>query len=380
MEILVNEAPEQDLSDNSSSNMATTETLKFNHRLLPRIRRYTEKGKLLAINSHFLKRYNIKGLLGMGGYGEIYFAKDTITKTDVAIKVEPKMRRNRVAKRMMLEQRVLCELKGKPHAPYIIGSGHIEKINYIILQLLSVNLSDLKRASPQQRLSRHTVGRVLVQGIAALREIHKAGYVHRDVKPGNMCFGVTPQSQHRLVLLDFGLVRRYLHEDGTLRPSRKNCGFRGTVRYVSLRVHHHQEQAPCDDLVSMMYTGLELLISNLPWKNKSQSREIRRAKEELFTLNFLGFAKIIGEPFMNFARMVNSLQGDDVPDYDVLQKCLLDMYRPRGLLDPIKSELPERRHRHPPPAVSSGPAVDVSSHSAFHRLLFSAHLKTLILL
>ncbi|CAJ0573233.1 unnamed protein product, partial [Mesorhabditis spiculigera] len=309
----------------------------LNPRLLPKVQRpcgRDEKPPMLANNSLFIKRFSIKGMIGQGGYGQIYQARDTVTKQDVAIKIEPKVRRERVAKRMMLEQRVLIELKGKPHAPYLIASGHQEQINYFVLQLLSVNLSDLKKMSPHKRLSKSTVGRIMEQGISALREIHRAGYVHRDVKPGNICFGVTPASQRRLILLDFGLVRRYLNEDGTLRTPRENCGFRGTVRYVSVRVHKHMEQAPCDDLVSMFYTGLELLLSDLPWKTKKHTREIKRMKEEIGKIDFVQFQEAIGDVFTDFGRMIYLLQGDDEPDYDLLIRALHDMRKPHRLYDP----------------------------------------------
>ncbi|EPB74303.1 hypothetical protein ANCCEY_06605 [Ancylostoma ceylanicum] len=61
------------------------------------------------------------------------------------------------------------------------------------MQLLSVNIGDLKKASPVRRLGRSTVGRILQQAIAGLRDVHLGGYIHRDVKPANMCFGISPQ-------------------------------------------------------------------------------------------------------------------------------------------------------------------------------------------
>lgn len=60
-----------------------------------------------------------------------------------------------------------------------------------MLQLLSANLGDIRRMSPTRKLSKSSVGRIAVQAIAALRDLHDVGYLHRDIKPGNMCFGIT---------------------------------------------------------------------------------------------------------------------------------------------------------------------------------------------
>ncbi|KAL6726402.1 hypothetical protein Aduo_008375 [Ancylostoma duodenale] len=210
------------------------------------------------------------GLIGHGGYGEIYYAIDVRSQEEVAIKVEPKKRKGRTVKRMILEQKVLLRLQGRPHIPKMIASGHDNRINFIVMQLLSVNVGDLKKASPVRRLGRSTVGRILQQAIAGLRDVHLGGYIHRDVKPANMCFGISPQvggsyfdfselsevfqTRHVLVLVDFGLVRRYKNMDGTVRPLRSRAGFRGTVRYVSIRVHERIDQGPADDLVSLVYS------------------------------------------------------------------------------------------------------------------------------
>ncbi|VDM59552.1 unnamed protein product [Angiostrongylus costaricensis] len=223
------------------------------------------------------------GMIGHGGYGEIYYAIDIRNSDEVAIKVEPKRRKGRLVKRMILEQKVLLRLQGRPHVPKMIASGNDNKINFIVMQLLSVNIGDLKKQSPVKRLGRSSVGRILQQAIAGLRDVHLCGYIHRDVKPANMCFGISPQhlhlifshkalqTRHILVIVDFGLVRRYKNIDGTTRPLRPKAGFRGTVRYVSIRVHDRVDQGPADDLVSLMtyihtsFGSQQIILGDFIW-------------------------------------------------------------------------------------------------------------------
>ncbi|KHJ94955.1 hypothetical protein OESDEN_05108 [Oesophagostomum dentatum] len=204
----------------------------------------------------------LQGLIGHGGYGEIYYAIDVRSQEEVAVKVEPKKRKGRTVKRMILEQKVLLRLQGRPHVPKMIASGHDSKINFIVMQLLSVNVGDLKKASPVRRLGRSTVGRILQQAIAGLRDIHVGGYIHRDVKPANMCFGISPQ-------------------------------FRGTVRYVSIRVHDRIDQGPADDL---------------------QSGDPQTS-----------FLALTNESFQEFARAVFSLNTEEEPNYAALQALLTSL-------------------------------------------------------
>ncbi|ETN79602.1 hypothetical protein NECAME_18094, partial [Necator americanus] len=49
-------------------------------------------------------------------------------------------------------------------------------------------------------------------------------------------------------MLDFGMARKFIKEDGTLRNPRARAGFRGTVKYAPLACHVHREQCRKDDI------------------------------------------------------------------------------------------------------------------------------------
>lgn len=309
-------------------------------KLFPKVKRTVTGHTLIPLDEILRDRWFIKGLIGHGGYGEIYYAVDVRSAEEVAIKVEPKKRKGRTVKRMILEQKVLLRLQGRPHIPKMIASGHDNKINFIVMQLLSVNIGDLKKASPVKRLGRSTVGRIMQQAIAALRDVHLGGYIHRDVKPANMCFGITPTTRHILVIVDFGLVRRYKNMDGTTRPLRPRAGFRGTVRYVSIRVHERIDQGPADDLVSLVYSGLELLVGELPWKYIVKGDDVKQAKLELqYGAPGTSFLTLTSESFQEFARAVFSLNTEEEPNYAALQALLTEMVGDRKMSDPYDWEM-----------------------------------------
>ncbi|ULU05442.1 hypothetical protein L3Y34_017842 [Caenorhabditis briggsae] len=301
--------------------------------VMPRLKKpEPDSVPLIPIDEKFKKRWHIEGIIGKGGYGEIYTAIDMKIAEEVAIKAEPMERKGKVARRMILEQAVLVKLQGKPHSPLILGSGHTEKFNYIVLQLLSINLGDIRRMSPTRKLSKSTVGRITVQSIAALRDLHEIGYLHRDVKPANICFGITPTTRHVLKLLDYGLVRRYKEADGEWRQHRAKAGFRGTQRYVSTRVHRRLEQTPADDMVSLMYTAFELLAGELPWRNLEKSDDIWKIKEAVQYGHIEYFSGMARELF-DFSKLVSGLDPMVDPPYATLQTCVKKLYSPKKLTD-----------------------------------------------
>ncbi|CAI2343609.1 unnamed protein product [Caenorhabditis sp. 36 PRJEB53466] len=306
-----------------------------NQDILPKLKKIDcEEPSQLTINDKFLKRWAVQGMIGKGGYGEIYLAVDVVRGEEVAIKVEPKKRKGKLAKRMILEQHVLFKMQGKPHVPLIYGSGYTEKLNFIIMQILSINVGDMKKSSVNKRLSKCTTGRIIHQVLSALRDLHETGYVHRDVKPANMCFGVYPQTCHTLILLDFGLVRRYKTETGEWREPRLRAGFRGTTRYVSIRVHRRCEQAPYDDIASVMYTSYELLAGELPWKHLEKSEEVLQLKETM-TENGVNpeMFKGTNNLLVDFFKLCSEMDPAKEPCYDKLIECIKVLYFPKTLTD-----------------------------------------------
>ncbi|CAI5444312.1 unnamed protein product [Caenorhabditis angaria] len=305
--------------------------------IVPAVKKYVpnlkeKNGKeMLKFNEVFRERYHILGLIGRGGYGQIYYAQDITNGDELVIKTEPKIRKGNLTKRMLLEQKILYRLQGRPHVPIMIGSGHTDIMNFIAMQLLGPNIGDLKKKSPVKRLSPSTVSRIILQGIAALRDTHSLGYIHRDIKPANMCFGISQQTRHVLKLVDYGLVRRYKNDDGSWRKQRYRPGFRGTLRYVSPRVHDKKEQSPADDLVSMAYSGVELLLMNLPWKLVAVD-ELKEAKEE-FHSSSSPYLALCGPHYSLFCRAIFSLSPMDDPDYSALQSLIFDMMGGKTMKD-----------------------------------------------
>jgi serine/threonine protein kinase len=161
-----------------------------------------------------LGHYSLSALLGKGGMGEVYKAKDQKLGRDVAIKVLPEefaKDTNRVA-RFQREAKLLASLN-HPNIAAIHGLEESEGIHFLVLELIEGDtLADrLKRGAIPVEESL----KLALQIAEALEAAHERGVIHRDLKPANI--KVTPDG--KVKVLDFGLAKAFAGEQGDINLS-----------------------------------------------------------------------------------------------------------------------------------------------------------------
>ncbi|KAG9395564.1 Protein kinase domain [Carpediemonas membranifera] len=178
----------------------------------------------------------------------------------------------------------------------------------MIMSLCGTNLGVLRKSRPEQRFSLSTTLKLGVSMTSCIRDVHAAGYVHRDVKPSNFVLG---HNNNRVYIIDFGLSRRNVDDAGQLLPERECPGFRGTARYASVASHQCKDLAPRDDY----------------WL-KDRDR-IGEAKSRCTTHDTL----TSGLPgcFEKLLTYIKSLDFTDRVDHGKVQAMFLDEMRARGL-------------------------------------------------
>jgi serine/threonine protein kinase/tetratricopeptide (TPR) repeat protein len=173
----------------------------------------------IAVGSR-LGPYEVVSLLGAGGMGEVYRARDTRLDRDVAIKVLPDAVAADPDRRRRFEQeaRAIAALN-HPHVCQIYDVGP----TFLVLEYVD-------GAPIVGPMSVDAAGRVSLQIARALEMAHARGILHRDLKPTNVLLTSTGDTK----LLDFGLVKLLQASDGADDVTRTAAGtIVGTAAYMS---------------------------------------------------------------------------------------------------------------------------------------------------
>src|SRR5262245_41342823 len=171
-----------------------------------------------------LGSHEITAVLGKGGMGEVYRARDTKLKRDVAIKILPEefSRDPDRVTRFRREAELLASLN-HPNIATIYNFEEADGIRFLTLELVEGDtLADRIRRGALPAKEALDIARQMAEAFEAA---HENGVVHRDLKPANV--KITPDG--RVKVLDFGLAKAMesfptaaANDAATLAPGAQN--------------------------------------------------------------------------------------------------------------------------------------------------------------
>lgn len=204
-----------------------------------------------------LGKYTIIRLLGKGGMGEVYLAREPVLEREVVLKLmNPGLEGVRGAlARFTLEARAIASLSS-PNIVQIYEFNPSGERPYIAMEYVrGCDMSVYIGKHPQIDLD--TFRYLACQLFNGLRCAHAAGIIHRDLKPANILI----DGENNLKLTDFGLVRS-LHAEEGLTHSGATVG---TVEYFPPEVARGEKPGKHSDVYSAAITLYELLTGRLPF-------------------------------------------------------------------------------------------------------------------
>ncbi len=216
----------------------------------------TQGERLTDIGTVLGGRYRLVELLGQGGMATIYRARDNQLERDVAIKVlRPEYGADPdFIDRFRHEAQSAASLN-HPSVVAVYDYGTDPVGPFIVMELVEgEDLSAIIRRSGA--LPPRAAARLVAQAARAIAAAHDRGFVHRDVKPGN----VLVTREGRVKVADFGIARA-LSESALTLPGTTL----GSVHYFSPEQARGELATPASDIYSLGIVLFELLTGRRPW-------------------------------------------------------------------------------------------------------------------
>jgi serine/threonine protein kinase len=208
--------------------------------------------------------YEIRRLLGAGGMGEVYCARDPRLGREVAIKVLGTnfVSSESAVERFRREAKAISTLS-HPNVCMLFDVGCEENTHYIVMEFLDGQT--LKDAIESRMLPLSSVLTWGIQVCSALESSHSTGIIHRDIKPANIF--ITRHGNAKL--LDFGLAKfvspptaETVDEPTVTGPELTTRGIPiGTVAYMSPEQARGLPATPQSDLFSLGAVLYEMATS-----------------------------------------------------------------------------------------------------------------------
>ena len=212
-----------------------------------------------------LAGFRVESLIGEGAMGAVYLAEDTSSGRRVGLKVlAPELARDERFRQRFLRESQLAASLDHPRIVRTIASG--EAGGTLYLAMAYVQGSDLRELLRREgRLEPERAVDIVSQVAEALGAAHRAGLVHRDVKPGNILVTEGPDGEQAYVC-DFGLAR-HVTSVSSLTGER---GFVGTIDYVPPEQIEGGQIDGRADVYSLGCILFECLAGERPFERESE--------------------------------------------------------------------------------------------------------------
>jgi serine/threonine protein kinase len=221
----------------------------------------------------FLGRYEPIKLLGEGGMGKVYLARQTDLGRQVVVKVmhdhiaaDPKFR-----ERFQRETLLMARFQ-HPHVVTLYDASLTDPQGPCIVMeyIRGITLDTLLHRNT--RLTPARTGRLLEQLCEALQAAHDLGIIHRDLKPANLMVVDPDTPYEKIKVMDFGLAKLYNDATGMAmvhKASETGADFAvGTPGYISPEQVRGEEIGYQSDIYSVGVILFELLTGKLPFQRE----------------------------------------------------------------------------------------------------------------
>ncbi len=219
-----------------------------------------------------IDHYVVESVLGEGGMGEVFLAKDLNLDRKVAIKtLIPNKSSEKLQKRFENEAKILASLNHN-NIVSVYNYGQYEGIHYMVMEFIQGQ--DLSAAIKSRGFGIGECLEAFQQMVEGILEAHNQGVLHRDIKPANLVI----DNQGRVKVVDFGISKDFKKEDVNLTDMGRVIG---TTNYMAPELFVGQRPSVTSDIFSMGIVLFEMLEGFNPFtaETRYETMENIRNKE-----------------------------------------------------------------------------------------------------
>jgi serine/threonine protein kinase len=218
-----------------------------------------------------INKYTIISNISNGEFGEVL--KVTYNDKAYAVKYGAK-------ELIKYELQIYKQLNSCSNISSIYDVFEYNNNMYMVLDLYAMTLVDYKlRYSTHDNYFERCIT-IIKSLIIIIKTIHENNILHRDLKPTNICL----DSNHKLYIIDFGIAKIYRH--GNVHNSEtKIRGLIGSINFSSLNVINLIEPSRRDDIESLFYNLIYLLLNNENYKLYDSFNNYE--KKDILTITYL---------------------------------------------------------------------------------------------
>ena len=219
-----------------------------------------DSAAILQIGDLLNGRYEILQMLGEGGMGAVYKARDVELEREVALKViRPEMAEHPEILQRFKQELILARQITDRNVIRIFDIGEAGKTKFITMEYLEgENLHQILKRQGKLEVA-EAIG-IMEQTASGLAAAHREGIIHRDLKPGN----IMRDKNGRVVVMDFGLART-ISGDGMTRTG----AMLGTIEYMSPEQAQGKDVKASSDIFTFGLILYELLAGVTPFHAES---------------------------------------------------------------------------------------------------------------
>jgi len=251
-------------------------------------------------------KYKIEEYLNHGNFGTVYIC--SYNNKNYAVKCDSN------GNLLKYEANIYKELRSVYKISKLVDFFLFDSKYYMVLDLFELNLTDFKERFFNSQYYEKKLFIIINKVINILRDIHNCGIVHRDLKPPNICLDKNLEPY----IIDFGMAKKIIINNKHI-DERNIHNIIGSPNYVSLNVVNLLEPTRRDDIESIIYIMIYMIMNNkdyLKYTNNTlkTQKNISNISEILSNYNNINFKLI------NILMYLRKLNFSQIPNYEYIKK------------------------------------------------------------